>query len=61
MTATHSTSDLAAIVRAFPLLGRFQESRPHGSGHINDTYAITMDQAGTPVRYVLQRINHHVF
>ena len=61
MTATHSTSDLAAIVRAFPLLGRFQEARPHGSGHINDTYAITMDQAGTPVRYVLQRINHHVF
>ena len=37
------------------------EAVPHGSGHINETYAATYDQAGTRVRYVHQRINGHVF
>ena len=53
--------DLSAIVDAFPLLGRFQGGAPHGSGHINDTFAVTLNQAGAPVRYLLQRINPKVF
>ncbi|HEY9155828.1 MAG TPA: aminoglycoside phosphotransferase family protein [Opitutaceae bacterium] len=53
--------DLAAVSRAFPLLGRFQGGVPHGSGHINDTFAVTYDQAGAPVRYIFQRINHRIF
>ena len=55
------TPDLAAIARAFALLGQYRSGVPHGSGHINDTFAIVVDQAGTPVRYVLQRINEKVF
>ncbi|MGH7995260.1 MAG: phosphotransferase enzyme family protein [Opitutaceae bacterium] len=51
----------AAAARAFPLLGALRSAAPHGSGHINDTFAVTMDQAGTPVRYLLQRINDRVF
>lgn len=53
--------DLARVARAFSLLGQFQSGAPYGSGHINDTFAIVVDQAGTPVRYILQRINTRVF
>src|SRR5207249_5287715 len=34
---------------------------PWGSGHINDTYAATYNQGGATIRYIHQRINHHVF
>ncbi|MFZ4717720.1 MAG: phosphotransferase enzyme family protein, partial [Chthoniobacterales bacterium] len=34
---------------------------PYGSGHINDTLAVTFSQSGTRVRYILQRINHRIF
>ncbi len=39
----------------------FVNARSYGSGHINDTYHATFDQAGQPVRFIVQRINHHVF
>jgi hypothetical protein len=61
MSPDSSVPDLAAIARAFPLLGQFREGAAYGSGHINDTFAIVMDQAGTPVRYLFQRINDRVF
>ena len=54
-------SRLAAVSRAFPLLGRFRTAAPYGSGHVNDTFAAEFDQAGKPVRYILQRINHRIF
>ena len=53
--------DLTEVAGAFPLLGRFQGGAPYGSGHIHDTFAVVFDQAGTPVRYILQRINHRIF
>jgi hypothetical protein len=53
--------DLAAVAHAFPLLGQFRSGAPYGSGHINDTFAIVLDQAGTTVRYLLQRVNHRIF
>lgn len=52
---------LPVVAQAFQLLGRFVEGAPYGSGHINDTFVITMDQAGRKVRYLLQRINDRVF
>lgn len=52
---------LPQVAQAFQLLGRYVEGAPYGSGHINDTFVITMDQAGRPVRYLLQRINDRVF
>jgi aminoglycoside phosphotransferase (APT) family kinase protein len=55
------TPDLATVLRAFPLMGRLREAVPYGSGHINDTFAVTFDQAGTRVRFLLQRVNHNVF
>jgi Ser/Thr protein kinase RdoA (MazF antagonist) len=60
-TTSAPAVDLAAVARAFPLLGRFRSGEPHGRGHINDTFAVTLDQAGTAVRYIFQRINHRIF
>jgi len=49
------------VAESFSLLGSFREAAPYGSGHINDTFVLLLDQAGTPVRYILQRINDRIF
>lgn len=53
--------DIRTIAGLFHIAGDFREAAPYGTGHINDTYAAVFDQSGVPVRYILQRINHHVF
>jgi hypothetical protein len=53
--------DVHAVVRQFEILGEFCSAEPYGSGHINDTYCAVFQQAGVPVRYILQRINHSIF
>jgi len=54
-------ADLPAIAARFDLPGRFIDGAPHGSGHINDTFAVRFDDNGHRVRYVLQRVNNEVF
>ncbi|MEO6848833.1 MAG: phosphotransferase [Chthoniobacterales bacterium] len=57
-----STTDTSRLPKeAFSIPGDFAEAVPYGSGHINDTFAVTYNQAGTPVRYIFQRINHEIF
>jgi Ser/Thr protein kinase RdoA (MazF antagonist) len=53
--------DLTPVVSQFSCEGRFVDARRHGSGHINDTFVVRCERADGPVRYVLQRINEHVF
>jgi len=53
--------DLVSIVERFQLGGEFVAALPYGSGHINDTFAVTMRLPAGETRYVLQRINHQVF
>jgi aminoglycoside phosphotransferase (APT) family kinase protein len=53
--------DVRAVAHQFQLDGEFLGAKPHGSGHINDTYCAVFSQAGAPVRYILQRINQNVF
>ena len=53
--------DAVAIAREFALSGEIVSASPYGSGHINDTFKVDVKPAGGPRRYVLQRINHHVF
>jgi Ser/Thr protein kinase RdoA (MazF antagonist) len=53
--------DLAAVARMFALQGDFAGGAPYGNGHINDTYTVNFNQAGTLVRYIFQRVNHKVF
>jgi aminoglycoside phosphotransferase (APT) family kinase protein len=53
--------DVRAVARLFQIHGEFLSAEPYGSGHINDTYCAVLDQGGTHVRYILQRINHNIF
>jgi len=50
-----------AVARQFQLHGQFLTAALYGSGHMHDTYCVVFDQGGTRVRYILQRLNHHVF
>ncbi|MGH9159653.1 MAG: phosphotransferase enzyme family protein [Vicinamibacteraceae bacterium] len=52
---------LQTVIRWFQAYGDCLDAPRYGSGHINETYAPTFNQSGTPVRYILQRINHDVF
>ena len=58
MSAQHN---LPAIARQFQIYGEYISAEPYGSGHINDTYCAMFNQAGTRVRYIVQRINHDIF
>jgi Ser/Thr protein kinase RdoA (MazF antagonist) len=53
--------ETAAVLARFAIHGHVTACARYGNGHINDTYLVTTDQAGTVVRYVLQRINDRVF
>jgi len=61
LSQTTPEGDLRRVAEQFHIHGAFQDAAAYGSGHINDTYAAVYDQAGTTVRYILQRINHNVF
>jgi Ser/Thr protein kinase RdoA (MazF antagonist) len=52
---------LHAIAAQFQFRGQTSTFAPHGNGHINDTFLVTCQTAGAPVRYILQRINRNVF
>ena len=53
--------DIKAISSLFDLRGDYVFGESYGSGHINDTYRVVVDQAGLRVSYILQRINSNVF
>ncbi|MEZ4773950.1 MAG: aminoglycoside phosphotransferase family protein [Bacteroidia bacterium] len=52
---------LQEILKHFVIYGDFVSAKPFGSGHIHDTSLVEFSQAGIPVRYILQRVNHEVF
>lgn len=53
--------DLAKITSNFEISGAFINGAPYGSGHINDTFQISVKTNKGDVRYILQRINHNIF
>jgi len=61
MARAFSPEFLRIVATAFPMLGDLQQVAPYGNGHINDSFAATFNQGGTPVRYLLQRINDNIF
>ncbi|MCX6910229.1 MAG: mucin desulfatase, partial [Verrucomicrobia bacterium] len=61
MAALKPKHDLRAVAKQFAIDGEFEDARPHGNGHINDTYAAAFRQNGRAARYVFQRINHGIF
>ena len=46
------------ILHQFQLVGEPVSCERYGFGHINETYLVVTDQS---VRYILQKINNHVF
>lgn len=56
-----SERPLAVIAAGFEIEGRVVAAAPLGSGHVNETYAVTLATGTGAERYVLQRINGHVF
>ena len=53
--------DVSEIAAQFDLPGVFRSAELYGSGHINDTYVVSHDSSSVPIRFIVQRINHHVF
>jgi len=52
---------VGAVLRHFQLPGECLSATPYGNGHINDTYRVAYRENGSVQRYILQRINHHIF
>ena len=52
---------LRDVFTGFYAWGDFVSAEPYGTGHINDTYRVQTSLAGTPVHYLMQRINHDIF
>lgn len=48
-------------VKHFPWEGTIKEIIPYGSGHINDTYRVTVETEQGDRRYILQRMNRDIF
>ena len=58
----NSETDFSELVARFRFEGVFERAEPISFGHINDTYAAYFRAAdGSAHRYIMQRINHHVF
>jgi Ser/Thr protein kinase RdoA (MazF antagonist) len=53
--------DVVAIAGRFTVEGSVTATAPLGRGHIHDSYLITCSDGSRVRRYVLQRVNEHVF
>jgi hypothetical protein len=49
------------VKEQFEILGDFVSAEPYGSGHINDTLRVIINQGGAEVHYIFQRINEKIF
>ncbi|BDU76534.1 phosphotransferase enzyme family protein [Mesoterricola sediminis] len=52
---------LRTVLGRFLVEADFISGRPHGTGHINDTFAVTCDLGGRRIRLLLQRLNTRIF
>ena len=57
----NSDADFAAVLQRFELSGHVASVETVDSGHINRTFLVRITHANGTKRYVLQRINSHVF
>ena len=53
--------DIKKIVSGFYVYGNYISGIPWGNGHINSTYKVMVNQAGTGASYILQKINTTIF
>lgn len=59
--ATGACGQIEEAILAFAISGTPDDCRRYGNGHINDTFLLTCKDGGDTYRYILQRINTHVF
>src|SRR5580704_16840475 len=52
---------LAVVVNAFSLDGELRTADRYGSGHIHETFCVSIDHGGENLRIILQRINTEIF
>ncbi len=52
---------IRSIISNFAVSGELVTARPYGSGHINDTRYVVLEDSGERTEYILQRINKNVF
>lgn len=55
------TKKMEPIISQFFDFQKIISLTPHGSGHINDTFKVELQQGGVMKTYLLQRLNHQVF
>lgn len=53
--------DLLSVLSNFQIAKDFVSATPHTTGHIHETFVAQFSQGKEQNRYILQRINHHVF
>ena len=58
MTRAELCSKKHEALAAFAGIGKVEYCEPYGNGHINDTFLTVCE---SKKRYILQRINHHIF
>lgn len=49
------------VIENFNISGELISYEKYGHGHINDTFLLCVNSENNIKRYILQRINHHVF
>ena len=57
----YTSDQLREIVSFFQVFGDISAITPYGSGHINDTFKVDLSLGGSPVSYILQRVNDSIF
>ena len=50
-----------SVISQLDVAGEASELAPYGNGHINSTWLLTMQEGENLQRYILQKINTHVF
>lgn len=58
-TMTKTKEQLLNIIAQFQINDKIADAVPFGNGHINDTLKVTTEDG--EIKYILQKINHHIF
>jgi Ser/Thr protein kinase RdoA (MazF antagonist) len=53
--------DVQAVMARFAVAGTFADAQPYGSGHINDTYLVRLQEGHSHTPWILQHINRNIF
>lgn len=62
MTRAGECAKINEAIEAIDFNGEYISHEKYGSGHINDTFLVRFKREdGRIIRYILQRMNHHIF